>query len=418
MNICILADRIPPEGRGGGERAAWQDACALAQAGHTVSVIATTARLVQGVEEQVVDGVHIFYIHSAYHERWRAWRSLYNPSCVGAVRAILARVRPDIVHAHNIHFHLSYHSLYLAKKSGAKVFLTAHDVMLFHYGKLLEFIDPAHPVCTKEWDYHVSVWQKIKRFRWRYNPLRQTIIRFYLRSVDTLFSVSDALRQALVQNGMPNSTVLYTGISLADWDVRPEVVSAFRAHHALDGRLVILFGGRITATKGGEVMLAALAEAVKTEPRALLLIAGVRDAYVERLEQKAHVLGIQDNIVCTGWLDGDALRAAYHAADVVVMPSVCFDTFGLVLLEAFACSKPVIASCFGGAVEIVRDTENGYIINPYDIPAFTSALMKLLADESKRIRFGAAGRARVEQHFSCAQHVAVLEKHYQDNLSV
>lgn len=412
MNICIVIDRIPPEGHGGAERVAWRTAHALKEKGHEVSIITATKRLLRETEEKVVDGVRVFSIHSAYGERWRSWRSLYNPTTVGAVKKIFEKIHPEIVHAHNVHYDLSYHVLRLAKHSGARVYVTAHDVMFFTYGKLYEFIDPTHPVCKKDWNYRVSAWQKIKRFKWRYNPLRDSIIRRYLRSADIFFSVSDALRQALLQNGMPESRVLYTGINTNEWTAGESAIAAFRKKFSLEGSNVIFFGGRLNPAKGGGPLLDALEETIQKVPSALLLVASEPDAYMKTLLEQARERGIEKHIVCTGWLQGDELKAAYHTADVVVVPSVCFDSFPLTVLEAMSCSTPVIATCFGGSSEMVVNGETGYIINPYDTDSFAKVLTDILTDTQKRDTFGKAGYARVQEIFSLERHVMLLEAAY------
>ena len=72
------------------------------------------------------------------------------------------------------------------------------------------------------------------------------------------------------------------------------------------------------------------------------------------------------------------MQCAYAAADVFVTPSICFDTFGLVNLEAMRYAKPVVASCFGGLPEVVVDGETGFIENPFDVQAFSDRLRILL----------------------------------------
>jgi len=410
MKICILTDRIPPESGGGAERVAWEEALALAKRGHTVSLITTTERPLKEVEEKTIEGVRIFYIHSSYPERLRAWRSLYNPSTVGRVKRILQELRPDVVHSHQIHYHLSYHTLRLAKKAGAKVFLTAHDVMSFHYGKLVEFIDPKNLECKKEWNYRVAPVQQMRRFKRWYNPFRNGIIRRYIKNLDGFFAVSDALREALVQNGMPNATVLHNGIDAAEWSASVEAVQTFQEKFKLEGRHVIFFGGRLNRLKGGTVMLECLREVVKKVPSALLLVAGTRDAYLELLIKQAHQWGIGQNIACTGWLEGSDLRAAYHAAEVVVVPSICFDSFPTMNLEAMACAKPMVATCFGGSREAVEDGITGYIVNPFDTHTMSEKIIELLQDSDKNKRFGQAGHERVIKEFSLSKQMTNYER--------
>ena len=138
MNIVLLQDDFPPESRGGAGILVATLARALAQHGHAVTVIATTQRR-ESAGRHEWEGVVVYRIYSNYHERWRAYRSLYNGDTVREVKRLLAALQPDVVHAHNVHYYLSYYSLVLAKRYARKVLLTAHDEMLVHYGKFYEY---------------------------------------------------------------------------------------------------------------------------------------------------------------------------------------------------------------------------------------------------------------------------------------
>ncbi len=121
MNIVLLQDDFPPESVGGAGMVVGSEARALHKAGHQVRVIAATQDPSHAGESEW-EGILVHRIYSNYHERWRAWRSLYNPPVVREARRVLEEWRPDIVHAHNVHYHLSYASLGVAKRTGAKVF--------------------------------------------------------------------------------------------------------------------------------------------------------------------------------------------------------------------------------------------------------------------------------------------------------
>ena len=151
MRIFYLQDDFPPESKGGAGAAVSDLAIWMMNAGHEVHVVTTTPDR-SSQEMSIQGGLTVHRIFSAYHERWRAYLSLWNPWTAGKVRRLIAQARPDVVHAHNIHYHLSYQCLPVAKASGAKVFLTAHDVMLLHYGKLVEHLNPHPKGCPKTFD--------------------------------------------------------------------------------------------------------------------------------------------------------------------------------------------------------------------------------------------------------------------------
>ena len=298
MKITILSDFF---GFGGAQGIAMMLAKKLKELGHDVSVITTTQKE-HSEGKSNSDGIGIYRVYSDYNLFWRPYLSLYNPQTVKHIAKIIEEVKPDVVHAHNIHIHLSYHALKLAKRSGAKIFLTAHDVMLFHYGKLTEFINPNDLFCPENFNYKISVWQQIKRAGKTYNPFRNLIIRHYLNYVDKIFAVSDALKEALIQNGIANVATIHNGIDVSVWVVNDATTQNFKEKHNIQGKKVILFGGRLGWLKGGREICLAMKNVIKAEPDAILLLAGRIDGEMKEILDFAAGLGIDKNIITAGWL--------------------------------------------------------------------------------------------------------------------
>ncbi|MDQ5955533.1 MAG: hypothetical protein QG621_536 [Patescibacteria group bacterium] len=386
MKIVLLQDDFPPESKGGAGMLVGSLAKALKQNGHEVVVIAATQDVAK-VGKGEWEGVVVYRIYSDYHERWRGYRSLYNWSTIPTVKKLLQELGPDVVHAHNIHYHLSYASVRVAKQYTKKVLLTAHDVMLFHYGSFFEHLTGS---------YKVYWWTLAKRFTKRFNPLRGLGIHWYLRNVP-IIAVSREQAKALEANGF-HADVVYNGIE-------PTTASAveieqFIKEHELVGKKVVLFvGGVSNKLKGSEQVLDMFPVVRQLVPEAALLIAGTTG--------NSH-----DGIIYTGWLSPHTLRAAYGASNVVVFPSIGFDVFGLVNLEAMAAHKPVVATCFGGAPEIVVDGETGYVVDPRNTQQFAQRVAELLLDEEKAHEMGEKGHARLLQQFSAAHMARAYERRY------
>ena len=127
---------------------------------------------------------------------------------------------------------------------------------------------------------------------------------------------------------------------------------------------------------------------------------GRREIYDGSFAAEARALGVGDMVVPTDWLSGEELQCAYAATDVFVTPSICFDTFGLVNLEAMEHRKPVVATEFGGSPEVIEDGATGFIANPFDVPAYAEKIARLLRDEDLRRTMGAAGHARMLERFT------------------
>ena len=142
MRIVILQDDFPPRHIGGGGAVAFASAKELQKRGHEVVVI-TTERSAAFSGTREYEGLTVHTIQSDYNFRFQAYVSLWNPATVRHVRKILSDLKPDVVHAHRVHGYLSYGSLVVAKKLGARVVLSCHDVMPFNYGKFVEYIKTA-----------------------------------------------------------------------------------------------------------------------------------------------------------------------------------------------------------------------------------------------------------------------------------
>ncbi len=393
MNIVFLSDDFPPISFGGAGISTYELALGMHKAGHEVSVI-TTCRTESEAGELNYNGLRVFRIANAYNARWRAYRSLYNRPVVRQVETILKDLHPDVVHANNVHFYLSYHCLKIAKKYAKAVIFTARDVMTFNFGKLetkkyLENFDT-----RTTWLNHIAQAKK------QWNPLRNICVKHYLAYADKLFAISKALQIAMIQNGIKNVEVIYNGLPSNDWDIDAELVKVFQAKYALQHKKILFFSGRLSASKGGAKVIESLVQICSEVSDTVLLIAGSIDDYAERMKVYATELGVEKHLVFTGWIDREEIKTAYTASDIVLMPSICFDAFGRVNIEAMASQKPVVGTCYGGTPEVVLDNVTGYIVNPLHPEDMAEKVIDLLKNPTKAKQFGEAGYERVKKVFN------------------
>jgi glycosyltransferase involved in cell wall biosynthesis len=407
MRILVVNDGLE-HGSLSVPRLAYQLARHLLLKGHDVALLGTVRnRSEQG--EGRIDGLRIFRIHTDYPLRFRGHRGLYNRDTVAKFRAIVSRLRPDIVHFHNVHTFVSFYCLKVARQLGARVFLTAHDVMLFWGGKLACFDENTEPddVTGGRIDYRYRWWRGLRDQRLRYLPLRNLVVRRLVTSqVERLISVSDCLRRALVSNGYEHVTAVHNGVAADDLTATREEVDAFRECFGLGERKVILAGGRLSYLKGIEHLLRASASLRRDDFKIVIAGRGTR-SYDERLRRQASELGLDGRVVLTGWIDERVLRGAFGAANVCVNPSLCFETLSMFNLEAMMARKPVVTSFFGGSSETILDGHSGHFVNPYRVPQLASRLSELLDAPVEAAEMGERGRERAEQEFEA---VAQMEK--------
>ena len=110
-----------------------------------------------------------------------------------------------------------------------------------------------------------------------------------------------------------------------------------------------------------------------------------------------------------GWLGHAETSALYQQADIVAIPSIWHEPFGLVAVEAMAASRPVVASRSGGLSDIVRDGDTGLLVPPNDATALARALETLLDNPRLREQMGRRGREVAEEEYDWAR---IIERHY------
>lgn len=407
MKIIFLTDDFPPQSFGGAGIVAYDFARELRQKQNEVFVI-TTVREKSEEKEEECEGLKIFRIYSNYHNKWQAYMSLHNPQTVPVIEKIIKEIKPDIVHAHNIHQHLSYRCLKIAKKYVRGVFLTTHDVMLFNYGKLMPQ--------NGRYLYRVGIIDQIKEAKKRYNPFRNIIIRHYLKYVTKIFSVSNSLKELLEINNIRNVETIYNGINLNEWQIDKEKIEKFKEKCNLNDKKIIIFSARLIEAKGGDQLMQALALVNKKFPGFLLLVIGKEWAYTEKMKKMSNELSIKEKIIFLGLIDREKLKVVYNSSDISVFPSLCFESFGMGNLEAMACKKPVVSSWFGGPKEVVIDKETGYLIDPNNIELMAEKIIELLKDSKKSKTFGEKGYERVRKNFSLEKQVEETLKRYKQSL--
>jgi glycosyltransferase involved in cell wall biosynthesis len=381
MKILFLQDDFPPQSFGGAGISTYELALGMKEAGHDVSVI-TTCRKASEAGEFNQEGLHIFRIWSDYPARWRSYVSINNRGVVKRVEEIFRKLKPDVVHANNIHAHISYASLKAARKYVPAVIFTARDAMTFAYEKL------ATPRYLKYFDARVTWLDNLRQAGKRWNPLRNFFIRRYLKYAHKIFAISRSLKDALEKNGIKNAEVIYNGINVEAWRVDEVKVKEFKEKFNLNDKKVIFYNGRLSVLKGSEVVLKMFKKVKSSLPETVLLIAGIGESNSE------------ENIVFTGWLDREDMKVAYAVSDIVLMPSICLDAFGRVNIEAMASKKPVVGTCYGGTPEIVEDGVTGYIVNPLYPEQIAEKTLELLKNPGKAKQFGEAGYERAKTHFN------------------
>jgi len=180
--------------------------------------------------------------------------------------------------------------------------------------------------------------------------------------------------------------------------------------------------GRLDLWKGVETFLHAVAICRQQFPGARFLVVGGsiegREEYAQSMFELADALHLRDVVIFTGWSYPPEDMPYVHAAlSMLVLASSSPEPFGLVLLEAMATGKSIVATDHGGPKEICVDRETALLVPPQDPQKMAEAILLLLRDPERARAMGAAGRRRVEQLFDLRHTVRSLESLYDDVLA-
>jgi starch synthase len=329
------------------------------------------------------------------YPQWDETAKDTDPRFVGAIDAFARsltmakdRLDADLVHCHT--WYTDMGGLIAAKLWGVPYVLTIHS------------LEPLRPWKVEQLGngYHLSAWME----------------RTAIEAADAIVAVSKETRADVLRlfDIAPERVhVIHNGIDLQEYQAvtAKDVLS----RHGIDpDRPFLLFVGRITRQKGIIHLVNAIPD---IDPDLqIVLCAGAPDTPEigrEMEEVFAKAAATRPGLI---WIREMLPRAdviqLYTHASVFCCPSV-YEPFGIINLEAMACGTAVVASAVGGIPEVVIPEETGVLVelplkpggfDPIDPPAFSrdlaAAINRLARDPALRARFGAAGRARVEAHFS------------------
>lgn len=239
------------------------------------------------------------------------------------------------------------------------------------------------------------------------NSSKRKLLAWALGRARTVITVSEFTRRALAQMMDANRvTVIPPGINLQRFESLAPV-----ALKSLEANWVVMTAGRLIWRKGQDTVMRALPQIAKRVPNIHYLIVG-DGPDVRGLHALASQLRVTNRITFAGRVANRDLPAYFAACDAYVMPTRPSEDgsevegFGIVFLEAAAARKPVIAGRAGGVADAVVENVTGLLVDPTDVDAVATAVIRLAEDDALRQRLGANGRERVEHGFTVERFAA------------
>lgn len=332
-----------------------------------------------------------------------ALRILYSVQSAGKFERLIKDFQPDIIHIHNIYHQLSPSILRVAKKYRLPVVMHLHDYQQFCPNQLMynrlgicekckggRYLNCTRYRCVKG-SFGKSLLASLEMF------LHHSWTRLYDGNIDFYIAPSQFMKTKAVRWGLDDQKVAVVPYFINLDDYPPQ----YRP-----GKYLLYFG-RLEKEKGIYTLLDAFKSLGDVGELKYLGNGSEKAALQEKIDSMK--LDQTASILPAAY--GPELREIIAGASLVIVPSLWYEVFGLVNIEAMASGKAVVASDIGGITELIDDGKNGFLFAAGDGPALAKKITQALSGDLQQI--GKNGRNSVLR-FNAAEHLDKIVSLYDD----
>ncbi len=319
----------------------------LVRQGHEVYVITYPHKDIRDI-----DGIHVIGTSGLNIPGVRGL--MFKMNAKKALKNLVEKVDIDIIHGHYL-FPAGAAAVEVGNEMGIKTYVTAHGSDMFELYKS--------------------------------QPLMRPTIRKVLHDADVVLAVSNALRHEIIATGV-EGIASKTRLSWNSVDIdkfSTDENNTFRKENNLEDKPIVLFVGNLIKRKNVDSIL----EAKKIAHSDYYLVVVGDGPLFKKLKKKVEDENIRDVIFTGSRTDVEDI---IPSCDVLILPSYS-ESFGLVLIEALACGKPVIGSDVGGITEIITE-DVGLLVDPKKVSSIARAIDKMIIDEDFRLGLSLNARNR------------------------
>jgi len=407
MRILLLSNLYPPHVLGGAEILARDYVINLEELGHEVVVLTSS----YGLPAAQQDGNIWRTLHYApaahFDPNRRLWRqinllpdyyqSFHNAANVKELQRVITATKPDVLYVWEI--------TGIGLNSMLKALNAVNLPVVFHLGNY--------------W-LHYTLSPQTEQTRLQTRWLKKMLIgRVPSLTYTSLIAVSQSVKQEYAGAGCDAERieVIYNGIDARFLNTpRNEDENSHDTTEPKVKDIQLIYVGRLHMEKGVMMILQALDILVKEQNRYhfhLNIFGDGDEVYIRELEAFVQQKRLVQCVTFHGKVPQDELIKHYDRSDIMLVPSIWKEPFGLVVAEAMARGLPIIASNLGGPSEIVTHDVDGLLIEPGKVQALVAAILQLSADPAKCKQLGQAARSTVRERFMIEENAKRVEQHLQ-----
>jgi glycosyltransferase involved in cell wall biosynthesis len=387
--------------KGGAERYFFELSGLLASRGHKIIPFSMQdpANMPSSYAKYFVSNVVLDGSGSTFQRLRTAARIIYSLEARRKLEMLIREERPDVAHLHNIAHQISPSIIGLLKRHGIPVVQTLHDYKLACPAYLMIVRGRLCDACVSGKFYNVLV------NRCTHDSLVASLVtcaEMYVHRLAGTFSKVDAF---LCPSEFIMEVMKRSGIGPGKLFHVPHFIDLARYEPSYGGSASFLYAGRLSEEKGLNVLL----EAKRRVKGFKLLVAGDGELR-EKLERD---VSNDSDVTFMGFLPRERLAEVWRGAAFTVVPSVCYENFPYAILESFAFGKPVIATRIGGMPELVRDGENGFLVEPGNAEELAEKISYLVSEPEQISKMGKFARRTAEEEYSANRHFESIMNLYE-----
>ena len=221
-------------------------------------------------------------------------------------------------------------------------------------------------------------------------PVSTIMLKRRRRKLDSKIAVSKPAMEFASKYVPGDYTIIPNGVDLEHFSPDVSPIDKF-----CDGKLNILFVGRLESRKGANYLIKAYKQVKEELPNSRLIVVGPGTRLRRKYERQVKRNRLED-VVFVGYAPYAELPRYYKTADIFCSPATGRESFGIALIEAMAVGKPIVASNIDGYASVMTHGAEGLLVPPKDKKALAQALISLMTNESLRQQMGARGRLTAE----------------------
>jgi len=241
----------------------------------------------------------------------------------------------------------------------------------------------------------------------------QYLDKKYIGKANKIIAVSEYTKRRIVMcyNVPPHKIeVIHNGWEKKIFKFSKEDICEIKDKYNIDkDKPILLFVGRIDDKRKGLDLLFNAFKITLSKIDVNLLVVGSGNQ--ESFKHLLFSLGIEKNVIFTDYVDDQTLRIFYSMCDIYVIPSK-LEGFGLTILDAMAAGKPIVATKVGAIPEIIKDKDNGILVDINDIEGMSSAICTFLQDRMLALNIGVRNAIYVNEFFNWEKNANETEKVY------